>query len=132
MSSERDKDPESAETPRILKMVVVRDDDACSRRAFVRNAVIGTVAAGAAVGACADATFEIEVDKAGNCRCHAVCTCDPEAEEGRKMSAQYTPDGVCTCNTVCTCDTVCNCESVGGSGGSGGGGGGGGYYWYPN
>ena len=110
--------------PRILKAVITRKAVQSTRRNFFRQVFAGaatTVAAGAAT-ACGTSSYDVQVDDAGKCRCHAVCVCDSEGEEGRQMEARY--DGnICTCNQVCACDTVCTCNSEGGSSG--------GTYYYP-
>ncbi len=112
---------DAAEAPRILRAVATRQDDQSSRRSFMLQALaVSAGAIGGAATAC-NAEVDIEVDENGNCRCHAVCTCDVDnGEDGSQYTTTW-EGTVCTCNTVCSCDTV----STGSSGG--------GYtYYYPN
>jgi len=115
-------DGHQEEAPRILRAVATRQDDQSSRRAFMLQALAASAGALGGAAAGCNAEVDIEVDENGNCRCHAVCSCDVDDGENGSQYATTWEGEVCTCNTVCTCDTV----STGSSGG-------GGYtYYYPN
>ena len=119
-----------SDTPEVLKVVLTRNENQASRRAFFRGLLAGgaVALAGTGVAGCGDGEYDLQVDSQGHCRCHVVCSCDSQGQEGQSYDSQWNGN-VCTCNTVCTCESVCNCESVGGDSGDSGGGGG---YWYPD
>lgn len=127
------KEGESEEQPEVYKIVKRGKTDAKSRRDFLKNVSgsLGLAALSNAISGCDGSNFSINVED-DVCRCHVVCACDSETNDGKSTrDAEWGSvyDGyICTCNTVCTCNSVCTCDTVT----TGGGGGGGGYhYWYP-
>ena len=126
------------EEPKIFK--ISRKAKPIDRKDFLMS--VGKVTAFTALGSLLTRCDESEYDITsydGVCKCHAVCTCNYETEDGDKhkdKSSQYdrtivnercTCDTVCTCNSVCSCDSVCTCDSEGSSCSSCSSCG----YWYP-